>query len=395
MRPRPTSTARFSLPAFLLGTLAAFAGPTWAAASQDAKKPDQVYAKNRRTGAVSPVSGVVSENGLEEVKVTAGERERDIDSKLVVRIVFGDVPPSYREASMYFDRGDFENASAKFQLAAGDAATREVVQAAARLRGAESLMRLGSADSGAFERAATEAATFLADFPLNREVPSARMLQARATHLSGQAAGAADLYRLIFREAENETPSTGYTWSDCMRAGLRAGDAFLAAGDGDKARETFSALDGAVLRVLGTLDEDSPERDTLLSIQAQSNLGEGWSLLAAGNASQAKTFFRAKLSNAGPESLPALRFGSHLGLAESLLAEGEVRTAQLEFALVSALDHADRDRAARALVGLARCALKTSDGEARTDARRWLQTVTDHYGDTPAVRAAQEMLSSL
>ena len=393
MRIPPVPTRRMARRlAPLLGTLTLLAA---SAEAWQSTKPDQVMAKNRRTGAVAPISGVVERDGLEEVVVVVGDRNRNVASNLVVRVVYGDVPPAYREGLLYFDRGDFENAAAKYQLAAEDASAREVVQADARLRGAQALMRVGAADLTAFGRAAAEAATFLADHPTNRQVPKARSLQARATHLSGDAAGAAGLYRLILREAETDTLAPGYTWFDSLQAGLRAADAFLEAADTAAAREAYAAVESGLNRALGALDPDSPERVRLAALQAEARLGEGMVLLAGGNASQALTFFRGQLASAGTDSAPALRFGARLGLGEALLATGEVREAQIELATVSAIDHTDRDRAARALVGLAKCALETPDGDARVNARLWLETVTGQYGDTPAVRAAHEMLQTL
>ena len=90
-----------------------------------------------------------------------------------------------------------------------------------------------------------------------------------------------------------------------------------------------------------------------------------------------------------------LRHGARLGLAEALLAEGKVREAQIQFAQVSAIDHTDRDRVARALVGLAQCSLKLSDKNANQKAKRSLETVRDHYGDTPSVLQAQVLLQTL
>ncbi len=393
MRPHRPVLRRAAL-AVVLGLVlpSALAPP---AKAQETVKPDQVLARNRRTGAVAPVSGVVTENGLDKVVVTINDKSKDYDSELVVRVVFGNVPPAYRDGTLYFDRGDYENAAAKFRLAAGDASARDVVKASARLRAAEALMRQGAADAAAFGEAATDAATFLADYPLNREVPAARMLQARATHLASNPAGAGELYRTLFREAEGETPTTGYDWHTCLLAGLRAAHCYLEAKDTQSARELFAALDSTLLRVLGGLDPDDAQRGPLTSVQARSRLGEGFALLAAGQGSQAMNFFRGQIASAGQSASPSLRFGAHLGLGEALLAEHKYREAQIEFATVSSIDHTDRDRAARALTGMAECAIKLADANSRTDARAWLQIVIDQYGDTPSVRKGQELLQSL
>ena len=119
-------------------------------------------------------------------------------------------------------------------------------------------------------------------------------------------------------------------------------------------------------------------------------LGEGFCLLAKGSTSQARTFFQGQLTNASKSS--SQRFGARLGLAQALFADGRFREAQIEFAQVSAIDHTDRDRVARALVGLAECSQQLSDSTGRQQAKSWLQTVKDQYGDTPSALRAQELL---
>jgi TolA-binding protein len=75
-----------------------------------------------------------------------------------------------------------------------------------------------------------------------------------------------------------------------------------------------------------------------------------------------------------------------------LLAEGNARAAQLEFAQVSALDHTNEQRAARALLGLAESALALG---AKNDAKTWLEALQAQHGDTPAVLKAQELQKTL
>lgn len=348
---------------------------------------DQVLYRNA-AGQAKTESGTVVENSLAKVRIDIGPRERDFETGSVDRVVFGDVPPAYAEGSAYFDRGDFENAAKQYQLAAGDASARDVVKAAARLRAAESWMRRGAADASAFVQAKTEAEVFLADSPNNRSVPEARALLGRATWLGGDPAAAAEVFRALYQEAQGAEPTPGYSYPVCYQSGVFAAEAFLATGDGATARTLFNELSGALATLLASLDADDPSRGLLTALHAKAQLGEGFCLLADGQNAQARTFFQGQLSAAG-KSNSAQRFGAQLGLAEALLADGNARQAQIEFAQVSAIDYTDRDNVARALVGLAECALQLSDTDARKQADAWLQTVRDQYGDTPAVLRAQ------
>jgi len=353
-------------------------------------RPDQVLWTNARGRTVTD-SGTITTNSLEKVVIERSRGDRSIDSVNVQRVVFGDVPPSFLEGTAYFDRRQFAEAAKAFQLAAGDASARDIVKARARLSAAEAHLQHGAQDPSAFGLARAEAETFLGDYADNRELPEVRLLLGRAQRLSGDAAGAAKTYDELFGEAAAGT--VGYSKKICFRAGIGAAEAYIAAGDADKARSLYGTLESAITAGLADLDERSPDRREFLLLQNQARLGEGFCLLAKGSTSQAKTFFTGRLDGANGNA--PLRHGARLGLAEALLAEGKVREAQIQFAQVSAIDHTDRDRVARALVGLAQCSLKLSDKNANQKAKRSLETVRDHYGDTPSVLQAQVLLQTL
>ena len=391
--PKPFSRPHFHLRLALGAALVPLVGAgAFGLGTQSAKK-DQVLWRNSR-GQTTTLTGVVLENTLSKVVLDTGDRQRDLDTTDVERVVFGDVPPSYLDGEALFDRGDFENAAAQFGVAAGDGATRPVVQAAARLFAARAWMRRGVADSNAFGEAKSELDRFLADHADNREYPEARTLLGRATWLGGDAAGAAEIYRSLYQEIQaGGDPTPGYSHYVCYDAGLSAAEAFLDAGDVDTATALFAEVASGLATVLASLAEDDPTRDLLSNAHASARLGEGFCLLAKNNLSQAKTFFQGQLNESDLSS--AQRLGAQLGLAETLFAEGNYREAQIGFARVSALDHAKRDRVARALVGLAECALKLTDTDGRKNAKRWLDIVRDQYGDTPSAKKAAELSTTL
>jgi hypothetical protein len=353
-----------------------------------AQTGDQVLWRNAR-GQTNDVVGVVTEDSLTNVVISAGTSTRKLESLSVESIVFGDVPATFRDAETYFERGDFENAAAKFSLAAGDATARAVVRARARLSAAESWLKRASADKNAIPSSRRECELFLAEYPTQRDVPRARLLLGRLQRLAGEAK-ASETYAALYREASGATATLGYPPLVSFRAGLAAGEALLAQKDVAKAREICAGLDGALGAALANLAEGSPLRVEYLRIQSEARLGEGFCLLAAGSLSQAKTFFQGQIANAAGNA--AKRFGAGLGLGEALLSEGNARAAELELALVSAIDPTSDDRTARALVGLAQCALKL---EARADARLWLEAVISQHGDTPSAPKARDLLASL
>lgn len=356
-------------------------------------RPDQVLWRNNR-GQIRTDAGTVLENSLQQTVVSTSRGDKSRNSDIVERVVFGTVPPDYVDGVAYFDRKEYEKAATKFKLAASDTNARLVVRASARLRAAQALMMRGAIDPGAFAAAKSEVETFLADNPGNREVPAARMLNGRATRLGGDAAAAAELYRSLFLEGASGTPTEGYAVPHCFDAGLAAAEAFLGAGETAQAQEIYGMMETGLPGIIAQLDPDNSSQKRLAGILANARLGQGYVMLATGSASQAKTFFQGQVASADVNS-PDLMYGARLGLAEALLSEGSHRQAQIEFAFVSSMDHTSRDRVARALVGLAECALKLTDTTSRTDARTWLEDVRDHYGDTPSVLRAQELLKGL
>jgi len=362
-------------------------------AQERAARPDQVMVRHPRTGAVQTTSGIIEANSLDKLKLTGRNgKEETFDALLVQRVQFGEVPAAFTEAQNYLDRGDYANAAASFSAAAGDDQTRDVVRAAARLRAAETLLLEGATDPSAFDQAASEAGRFIGDHPNNRELPQARMTQARAHHLAGRPAEAAALYRTLYQEASGSSATAGYPLELCYQAGVRAAQAYIEANDVSQGRELYKAVAGALPAVVAEVSDETSA--ALQVLQAQAVLGEGFSMLAEGRASNARAFFESQIS-AGADAGSALRYGARHGLAEALFVEGRFREAQLEFAAVSGLDHTDRDRVARCLLGMARCSLSLGESNATSQARKWLEALRDHHGDTPSGPEALEMLKNL
>jgi len=362
--------------------------------AQESGRPDQVLRIKPSTGKVSVVSGRVLSNTLTAVEIEHGDKTEKVESDQVTEITWGTFPPSFQDGATYAARGDWENSVAKYRVAATDASARLVVQAAARLEAAEALLRWGASDPNQFVECIAECDVFLSTYPDNRDLPRARWLKARASLLAGDAAGAAAQFRALYEEAAKEPPTTGYDREICLNAGLDAAWAYLLAGETGPAREIFVGVVGPFATMIERLDGGSgTERARLEGAKGVAAVGEGFCQLAGGQAAKAIATFQTFL---GEEGLPgAARGAATLGMAEAHLAQGELREAQLWFARVSAVEYADRDRLARALVGLADTTLKLNDGDASSLARRYLEQVMDSYGDTPSARAAAEMQKSL
>lgn len=388
--PKPMSSSvpkrRFltSLPlaAILLGGLVA------TDLQAQATQPDQVLSRNSK-GTVVTKTGTVKSATLDAVIIEEDGKDKTIDGEDVVQVLFGTVPQPMVEARTYWGRGDFENAAAKFKVAAGDASATSAVKARARLRAVESFVKLGATDPSAFELARAEAETFVSEFADSRDLPRVRYLLGRSQRLAGDAAAAAETWRGLATDSTGDTKKESYDVVQGFRAGLEAADALVSAGDTTAARDLFLSYDGLLPRAIADAGDDTRTALELQRFQATARLGEGFCMLANGETSQARTFFQGQ--SRGNDGGPAQRFGALLGLGEVHLAEGKHREAQLAFGEVAALDHTNRDRTARALVGLAKASLELPDSTGRADAKSRIQAVLGQYADTPAVLEARSI----
>ncbi|MCH2106818.1 MAG: hypothetical protein MK291_09275, partial [Planctomycetes bacterium] len=357
------------------------------------QRPDQVYVLDTRTGSINMLPGIVQEHGLTETVIIRSGKERKYDTWRVERIVWGSVSGSFREGRTYFERGDFENAAAKFLVAATND-ERAPVQAAARMLAAQSYLELSRTSPDRISDAIEQAQRYIEDHSDSAELPDARALHARATWLSGDPAAAAPLFRALFEEVGAAEITEGYSLVPCLMAGLYGARAYLAAGETLPAREIFSTLQQRADSAIATLEEESRDRAPLRRLSLEARAGEGFVLIASKQNRQAITFFESQLSSAGKTD-SALRFACYLGLAEAQAAEMKLRAAQLNFSRVSSLDHTDRDRVARALFRLAESTKELADPGSPGTVRSWLETVTTEYGDTPWAGPARKLLETL
>ncbi len=371
-------------------------GESQAPARATPGKSDQLSVRSKRDGSLQLLSGSVTTNNLDHVVVSVGGKDNKLDSELVVRITWGDVPAAYKDGRVYLLRDQFSDAAAQFRLCAADPSARDVVKASARLLAAQSLLRWGASDPLHFSAAAEEAGKFLAEFPMNREVPEVRMLQARAKWMAGQTSEAAQLYKSIYAEWTPTSSTPGYRRDLCLEAALYSARAMCQVQPPDTlgARELYTSLDKAAAAALAGLEANDPSRARLIQLRDEGALGDGFAELASGNSPQAMTFFQGKLATRAT-STDTLRFGASFGLAQALRAGGKLREAQIEFARVIGLDHSDRDRVAEAHLGLADTTLKLADPDSVPQAKAWLDAVATSLGDTLAARRAREMLQKL
>ncbi len=357
-----------------------------------AQRQDQVVVLQR--GSAVPYSGVVLENTLAGVLMEVRGKDKRFKAEEVLRVEFHQVPPLYNEARGLLRAGLAAQAATAFLSAADDSDASDAVRASAQLRAVESLLGAGAQDDQAFDRAADLAATFAASQADNREVPHARLLEARALRLAGRSGDAAAKYAAVFGEADGDQTTDGYGLVVCYEAGLGAALSHLDAGDADAARQAFNKLDADLTGVLAGLDDDDPRAGRLSAIGDRASLSEGWVLLAGDKATQAKSYFQNQL-DAAPDDKPILASLARLGVALSAQAAGQQRDAQLAFAETSATAVPDDDLVASAMLGLAETTLELGDPNARSTARALLEEILSRYAATPSLRSANQALANL
>ena len=388
-----TSSLSSSVSSGLLALTISLVGGAAANPASAQGRPDQIYVLDTRSGKIDMLAGVVQEHGLEKTVIVRSGKERSYDSSRIERIVWGDVLGSFREGRTYFDRGDYENAAAKFLVAATDD-LRTPVQAASRLLAAQSFLNLSMKQPDRISDAIEQARRYMDDYADGAGLPQARTMHARAKWLAGEAAEAAALFDAIFQEASAGDITLGYKITPCLRAGLSAARAYLAAGETLPARETYLKLRQRAESGIAALEEGSKEHAELHKLSLEARAGEGFTLTAGKQGKQAITFFESQLRSA-KKTDSALRYASLLGLGEAFLAENRVREAQIKFAQVSSLDHTDRDRVARALFRLAESTESLADPNSTGTVKAWLNTIVNEYGDTLWANPARKSLETM
>lgn len=370
---------------------AAIAAVAVLSASADAApqaKPDQVFRINPRTNKASTVIGTVTEDGLENVKVTRRDgREISIKSAEVIQIAWGSGSTAFSDGGTYAGRGAWEEAAKSYQEAAGDSAVRDPLRAEARLRAATSMMALAASDMTRFGDVAGECDRFMTDFPGARQVPEVLALKARAQWLNGDAAAARDGYRSIYDAGKGG--AQGYSPIVIADAAMHAAHAAISAGDNVGARELFDLAAAAYGAIKG---ESASVMASAAAGAEVAGMGEAITKASSGNAkSVRRTFESASKSSETSAGMAA----AHLGLGHAWLAEGDFRKAQFEFAWVAGLDHTSADRRAEALVGLAEAGLAAGEAGDANAAKTALRQVASQYGATPSARKAAQLLESL
>lgn len=361
----------------------------------DAGRADHVYVKSKRDGSVNAVSGVVKRYELGKVVVAVGSKENNYDAAQVQSVEWGDVPPSFHEGVVYWERGAWADAAKSFRVASADASARDMVKAAAKRKLAESLLRGGSEDPTRFTEAVTECEGYLASYATNLEVPQVRVLHARSLWLAGKPAESGAAFRAVHAELKGDTATEGYDRLLCLQAGIQGGRALLEAKDTLGARELFTSLEAQVGPLLAGTPVDDPLRPALQAVLDEAALGAGFVDLAAGQPKQALTFFQGRVGTLNAQSGSAARYAALLGLGEALLADGKAREATLQLAKVVGLEPVDRDRAARAAVKLAEAYNKLNDADARQQACARVKDVLGSAGDTPAALRARQLAKEL
>ncbi len=368
-----------------LAALAMLAAPVQAAPQS---KPEQVFRVNPRTNKASTVTGTVTEDGLDNVKVTRRDgREISIKSAEVIQIAWGSGSSAFSDGGTYAGRGAWEEAVQSFQEAAGDSEVRDPLRAEARLRAATSLMALAATDMTRFGDVASECDRFMTDFPSARQVPEVLALKARAQWLNGDAAAARDGYRALHETGKGG--AEGYSPLVTADAAMQAAYAAISAGDNIGARELFDLAAAA----FGAVESENAAVVASAAAGAEvASMGEAITKAASGDAkSVRRTFESAAKSSETSAGMAA----AHLGLGYAWLAEGDFRKAQFEFAWVAGLDHTSADRRAEALVGLAEAGLAAGEPGDANAAKTALRSVASQYGATPSARKAAQLLESL
>ena len=344
---------------------------------------------------VQSLAGWVTADGLTQVTLLIAGKETKLASVDVLKVTWGNAPRSYMDALASLNRGQFAAATEQFRRAAEDSSARQVVRASARLEAAQALLRWGAIDPMRLAEAHTEAQRFQRECADSRGVARADLIEARAAWMSGQANEAAQVYGWVFDTWALEEVLPGFRCEDCLESGCNAARALLdiQPPDTQAARGLYVRVSQAAVYEL-ELHALPFDISQVTRIRDEANQGSEFVDLAEGKQAVARKLFEGRLEAQSSIS-ETTKCCATLGLALALQAGGKLREAQFQFAKVSALEFIDRDRAARAQVGLAETTLQLGDSDAKPQARNLLEDVVKTQGDTLSAAKARELLAKL
>jgi tetratricopeptide (TPR) repeat protein len=320
----------------------------------------------------------------DKVEYKKGANTLSVPGNKVRAVDYGDTPEAFELALDKRDAGEFENAINLFKAAQAEK-VGFWIQVRAPYEIAVTYNRWGKYDEAvkAFDAvlAAEEKTRFRPDVLFGR---------AQAKVGNGDLDGAlADLDQLAKEAYENKY---GVRWE--LTASLEKARMLDDAGRADEAKREFSKLETNAKAYVGMADLEAEEKSLAQEMVGLARLAQGRVLIRNGKAADAEKFFSAIVADAA--EAPAVRASAMVGRGEALLAQKDLKQAQLVFAQVRIqyAGGACRDACAEATFRLAEVAEALGEAEPRGGqlAQDYLTEAAQRYSDTNWGREAQKRL---
>ncbi len=335
--------------------------------------------------------------GLDVVKFRRGTTESEMPALQLLQVEWTEPPEAMELGRAAMARSDTAAAANFFQEAATRSAEagRKALEQECRFLAARALA-LGMGSDATKAGAARDALKAFVDVAGKAfRSPEARLLQARATRVAGDAAGSESQLKAIEEAALVE--GWGLIWD--ARAKLEKAIALVEQAKGTEARVAYQAVSSVVDAAIGSAS--GPDAQELQSMKMLALVGQGETYLKENKVAEAKDFF-AKLANGGGG--PTARAAALAGEAHAILlqasASGDIksmRDAQQKAAEAVLLDSASGDTTAKAMFVQGRLLLALgANGESdnyKQRARDYFDSIVRHYGSSPWANEARLELS--
>lgn len=334
--------------------------------------------------------------GSENVTYRRGGSESSMPASQLSHVEWAEPPDAYGLGRGALEKGDSEAAANFFLEASTKAAEngRKALELECRFLAARALALGMGEDATRAKAAQTALQGYLDAAPKGFHVPEARLLQARAQRIAGDAAGA----EAALKEFEGAAIAQGWGLAWDARAKLERARVLLAQNKVGEARTSFQGVKSAVDAALGSATGN--EAQELQELKMLAIVSEGETYLMEKDLDRAKQYFAqlASTSNSGPVRAAALAGEAHaLVLATAGNTDVKaLREAQQKLAQAIVLDSANADTTAKALF-LQGQILTTLGPQHEADnykqrARDYYETVVKHYSDSPWAAEARAAL---
>ncbi len=345
-----------------------------------AQKQDLIFRKD--SSKPLSVDKVISET-YTEVKYKKGSRENKISSDKVSHINYYDVPEAYQNGLSLAGKGEFENALNSFKLAMEDKGVRSWIKTYSLIEIGKLYQQWGLSSKDKLVEAVKTYEKLLEGNPETRFYPEVLLNMGISQADNGDLAGAIETLDRLAQEAYDK--KLGTIWE--AKARFEKANAQLKCKSLDEAGRGFSSA-----KKFASDQAKSAEKelsDELLKMCGKATIIQGSIMIEKNNLREAQNFFEGIIKD--ETSGRDIKAGAECGLGKCLMADKNLKEAQIQFARAKVLygDITDAGAQATYYLGLLCLEMKEDEPNSKKKAQSYFKELIEWYPGTDWAKQAR------